>query len=253
MTSFKSITGKRTSLDKLIPLDLSSLNPAAHEGAIVRTLDDILKISNGTEWITIGGDIDVEGRLSALETVTVSGLNVGGSTSVSYELGSTVTPTFNWKVDGPIYPSVLTLNGTPLAVTATSGFLTLSATTDVTVSATVPNGKVSTNTMRVTFLNRVFFGTSTNASLTASQVIGLGGSALASGGATERSIAASGGYIYYAIPASWPTPNAFSLNGYATTFTETIQSVTTAVGLTINYKVFRSTQRQSNPVLLKVT
>jgi hypothetical protein len=116
-----------------------------------------------------------------------------------------------------------------------------------------------------------FYGTSTNITLTASQIQALTGSALAASVAGTYALG-TGGYKYLCWPSSFTDPTAFkdtstNLNvGMCDTsddasysnvtsggFNYALVSVTNAQSQTINYKVFRSKNILSSNINIQVT
>lgn len=120
----------------------------------------------------------------------------------------------------------------------------------------------ATNSKDVTF-NRtaslswqwaVYSGTSASTSLDSAGVIGLANKKLASGGAGTYALAA-GGYKYFCIPASFTQPTKFTNadNGFGVAM-ESPQTldVTNAHGVTVSYKVYRTTFELGGTLNLKV-
>lgn len=112
-------------------------------------------------------------------------------------------------------------------------------------SLTANDGSTSdTASLTYYFKNRVFYGASSNSSLTSAQIIALANSPFTGSDYTlsSTSISTTGTqYVYYCYPSRFSGTPAFWLGGFETTFTElTDVSVTNSSGYTETYKVYQS-------------
>lgn len=116
----------------------------------------------------------------------------------------------------------------------------ISSNTSVAVKATY-GSQNATKTVNYTFKYKKYWGTSTNASLTSSQVIALAGSTWADSkamGATTFDCT-GGKYVYYVIPSSLGTPE-FWVGGLKNTdVVTTSATVTNASGGSTTYSIMR--------------
>lgn len=116
----------------------------------------------------------------------------------------------------------------------------ISSTTSVAVKATY-RSQNATKTVNYTFKYKKYWGTSTSASLTSSQVIALAGSTWADSkamGATTFDCT-GGKYVYYVIPSSLGTPE-FWVGGLKNTdVVTTSATVTNASGGSTTYSIMR--------------
>ena len=98
------------------------------------------------------------------------------------------------------------------------------------------------NSGTITGLNKIYWGTSANTSLSSAQVIALAIGELDTTRVKSYSINGGGEYLYYCYPTRFGGPASFNVGGFTVTFIQTIVSVTnaTAVPYTENYYVYRS-------------
>lgn len=162
------------------------------------------------------------------------------------EVGATVSSvTFNWTLNKEM--TSVTLNDQPQATT-TTGTATLSdlnLTTNTTYTLKVSDGtkSVSKNVI-ISFQNKRYWGVSNvtdDSAIDSSFILGLSGSEFATSKTKTFTVNAEAGqYIYYAIPASFGTPN-FYVGGFEGGFslvkTFDFQN---ASGGTVSYNVYRS-------------
>lgn len=108
------------------------------------------------------------------------------------------------------------------------------------------------------FKNRVFYGGSSNSSLTSSDIIGLSNSPFTGSDFTlgSTSISTTGTqYVYYCYPSRFSGTPTFVVNGFNTAFTQlTDVSVTNSSGYVESYEVYQSPQQYTDATLtLQVT
>lgn len=116
----------------------------------------------------------------------------------------------------------------------------ISSNTSVAVKATY-GSQNATKTVNYTFKYKKYWGTSTNASLTSSQVIALAGSTWADSKAMRATTfdCTGGKYVYYVIPSSLGTPE-FWVGGLKNTdVVTTSATVTNASGGSTTYSIMR--------------
>ena len=127
----------------------------------------------------------------------------------------------------------------------------ISTDTTFTITATDAEGKSAKASTTIKFLDSVYYGASTAATITDSALIGMG-SKLASNKAMSATINCSGGkYIYIAMPASFGlTKNNFKIGGLANSaWTVTTMDVTNSHGHRASYTVFRSDNLQNGSAI----
>ena len=179
------------------------------------------------------------GRIAALETVAVADLAITPALS---EVGLSPVPVLTWRLDGPAAVASLTVNGTPVSVSATSWTAPAPVTADTayTVTVTDPLGRVDTATVGIVFQHRVWWGVSAAASLTAADVLALAGTALTSGRARSVTLAAAGEYAYYAYPKRYGEVSTAKIYGFTVDVTYSEVTITTPAGSAEIYSVLRS-------------
>ena len=127
----------------------------------------------------------------------------------------------------------------------------ISTDTTYTITATDAEGKSVTASTSIRFLDSVYYGASTLATITDSALISMT-SKLASSKAMSATFNCSGGkYIYIAMPASFGlTKNNFKIGGLANSaWTVTTMDVTNAHGHRASYTVFRSENLQNGSAI----
>ena len=127
----------------------------------------------------------------------------------------------------------------------------ISTDTTYTITATDAEGKSVTASTSIRFLDSVYYGASTLATITESALISMT-SKLASSKAMSATFNCSGGkYIYIAMPASFGlTKNNFKIGGLANSaWTVTTMDVTNAHGHKASYTVFRSENLQNGSAI----
>lgn len=127
----------------------------------------------------------------------------------------------------------------------------ISTDTTYTITATDAEGKSVTASTSIKFLDSVYYGASTLATITDSALISMT-SKLASNKAMSATFNCSGGkYIYIAMPASFGlTKNNFKIGGLANSaWAVTTMDVTNAHGHKDSYTVFRSENLQNGSAI----
>lgn len=156
------------------------------------------------------------------------------------EKGSTVTSiifTFGFNKT----PTSASINNSVGVITGSSKTATVNLTSNTIYILTASDGTTTvTSTTPVTFLNKIYYGTSANNSLNNSQVLGLVSNVLSS--TKNRTITVDGGgnYIYYCYPASMGDAT-FTINGLVSTaWTKTVTNVTNSLGDVTLYNIYKS-------------
>lgn len=169
-----------------------------------------------------------------------------GSVSPSVaEVGSMVSSvTLKWALNKT--PASLTLDGEALGVNERQKTLTgawMIAKTWV-LKATDERGATSTRNLTLAFQNKAYWGvgTATGTAIDDAFVLGLSGSAFATGrGRTFSANAGAGQYIYYVFPKAWGTP-VFKVGGFEGGFAlDREWEHTNASGAKTAYVAYRST------------
>lgn len=173
----------------------------------------------------------------------------GFSNSVgTVEIGGTVhAVNLAWSFNKAM--TTVMLNGvavSPPTLTAESlTGLNLTANTSYTLSASDGTDTVSATTT-VSFSARRWWGASPLAALASSDILALGNSEFAGSFAQSKSLSATAAYFYFAWPASFGMPNAFTVGGLASSgWVQATVAHTNASGHTQNYYTFRSQYLQN--------
>ncbi len=195
--------------------------------------------------------VDTEDRLAALEEQVGDLLSKaiaftsGSATPGEAEIGASVASVvLKWSTNKT--PTTLTLDGTALGTTETTRTMTGPFTTNKTwaLKATDERGATATRNLSLTFKNKVYWGvgTATGTAIDDAFVLGLSGSAFATGrGRTFSANAGAGQYIYYVFPKSWGTP-VFKVGGFEGGFAlDREWEHTNASGGKVQYQAWRST------------
>ena len=169
-----------------------------------------------------------------------------GSVSPSVaEVGATVTSVLlKWALNKE--PEALTLDGTALGVTETQKTVTgsWSAAKTWVLKATDERGATATRNLTLAFQSKAYWGvgTATGTAIDDAFVLGLSGSAFATGrGRTFSANAGAGQFIYYVFPKSWGTP-VFKVGGFEGGFAlDREWEHTNASGGKVQYQAWRST------------
>lgn len=183
-------------------------------------------------------------RLNNLEYVPLS-ISTFTNNVNNVEKGTTVTSiTFSYSYNKT--PTSSSIDNSIGNVSGSSATKTVSVTTNTTYTLTASDGQTTkTATTSVTFLNKVYYGTSANTSLNNSQVLALTSNTLSS--TKNRTITVNGGgqYIYYCYPTSFGDAT-FTINGLVSSaWTKTVQNVTNALGDVTSYNVYRTNTVQN--------
>lgn len=211
------------------------------------------QLSEGNKWLReiYAKKADVEPRLDELEEQMGDLLYkaiafTSGSVSPSVaEVGSMVSSvTLKWALNK--MPTSLTLDGAELGVNERQKTLTgawMIVKTWV-LKATDERGATATRNLTLAFQNKAYWGvgTATGAAIDDAFVLGLSGSAFATGrGRTFSANAGAGQYIYYVFPKAWGTP-VFKVGGFEGGFNlDREWDFTNASGYKEAYCAWRST------------
>ena len=217
-------------IDAIVPLPLPS--------------DDVAYANAHLGFSTVKDALDY--LTYTLPTVTAS------VTQAVYEKGQTATSeVFSWV---PVY-STDTLNavtitgvgGVPVATTSHTYSDTL--TTNKTYTVLIADNKANTASASATVYFDLYKYYGQSASATPTQTIikaaASGSSILSidSAGSQATSVAAQAGggnYIYFAYPQSWGALSSITVNGFGSTWNQTVVSVTNASSHTENYYCYTS-------------
>lgn len=207
-------------------------------------------------------DISADGTLTLYTPIAISSFSNNHATN---EIGASISSvTVNYNLNK--MPTKLTLtygNNTQSINLAQSGSLALSnfsspitTNTTFTLQATDSHNKTVDKTTSVNFYHGRYYGVSTVNSasgVTNDFVTGLTRE-LVSGRSGQFTVTAgTGQYIYYAIPASWGTPD-FSVGGFSGGFS-IIRTFDfkNASGNVTSYNVFKSTNANLGPTKVVVS
>ncbi|MFC0206428.1 hypothetical protein [Novosphingobium soli] len=195
----------------------------------------------------------------ALDQLLYPGLSITALTVTpsQIEQGASVPVTVAWTISGTITGQ--TLEGiTVPAADRSKVFPGVSAsnTFDLTVTdAAAPGGPTTASrSASVTVLPRRFWGVSDSPALDSAGVIALAGSELS--GSRAKSFTVDGGaggkFVFFAYLASLGAHTGAKLYGFDETMVVATVSVTTAAGLTANYTVLRSPEKQAGAVPVEI-
>ena len=115
---------------------------------------------------------------------------------------------------------------------------TITSNISYTLSFTDTKGSNSASTS-ISFLNRVHWGPLANPSLTSPNILSLANSTLSSSRSRTFTINCNNQYIWIVYPVTYGAAT-FKVNGFNTTFNQSIVSHTNAYGHTENYYTYRS-------------
>lgn len=211
------------------------------------------QLSEGSQWLRerYAPKEDTENRLDALEeqmgdllykAIAFTSWSVSPSVA---EVGSMVSSvTLKWALNKT--PASLTLDGEALGVnerqkTLTGAWMILKTWV---LKATDERGATETRNLTLAFQNKAYWGvgTATGTAIDDAFVLGLSGSAFATGrGRTFSANAGAEQYIYYVFPKSWGTP-VFKVGGFEGGFAlDREWEHTNASGAKTVYVAYRST------------
>lgn len=238
-TECKTLHNKTGNLDQLQTTDKTSL-----VGAINEMKDQLGEGEASDIKYPNYGFTNVQDALDSLlyKAIVITSFS---NTVNTVEMGQTIDAvTFNWSMNKT--PKTLTFNGETIDVNSTSKALTdlsITANKSWSLKATDEKDAVSTKTSSITFLNGVYHGVGTvieASGVTNEFIRGLTKTLASNKGKTFTVNAASGQYIYYAVPKRMGTV-AFNVGGFDGGFTLlTIFSYTNASGYTEDYYVYKS-------------
>lgn len=196
---------------------------------------------NGSDLIQVPQSI--LDRIVALEYVPLS-INSFTNNVNNVEKGTTVTSiTFSHSFNKT--PSTSSIDNSIGNVSGSSTTKTVNLTTNTTYTLTANDGQTTkTATSSVTFLNKVYYGTSANTSLNNNQVLALSNNLLTSTKNRTISIDGGGNYIYYCYPASMGDAT-FSINGLTVTLIKSTLTVTNLLGDVTSYNIYRTSNVQN--------
>lgn len=183
-------------------------------------------------------------RIEALEYVPIVIYSFINNVN-NVEKGSTVTNiTFSYTFNKSA--NAININNGIGVVTGGSITKTVSLTTNTTYTLTVSDGRNAvTANSAVTFLNKAYWGTNANGTLTNAEVLGLANNTLATTRNRTLTLNGNGEYIYYCYPASFGDAS-FSISGLASTaWTKSVQHVTNSFGNVTSYNVYRTNNIQN--------
>lgn len=209
----------------------------------------------GSPFQSVSDDFDVspDGELSLYSKMNIASFS-GGSNN---EIGSSVASvTLAWSMNKT--PKTVLLDGTEIAVTETSKSVTgpWSSNKTFTLKAIDARGAESTKTTSISFLYRKYYGTSAKGTLGNADVLALSNKPLTAAngtatGSTEYDCT-GGKYVWFCIPAEWPTPK-FVVGGLVNSdFTAIDMNVTNASGNVTAYKLWRSNSIQTGKLTIVV-
>jgi len=212
------------------------------------------------------------------------------SQSTTLEVGATVantSRTFNWSTSNaaniqPSSTSILNITGGTVVLASglvNDGNETITLPSPITytaqashvwrIQATRTNASIMTKDYQINWRWRSFWGTSTNTTLTESQIEALVGNALTTSMNGTFSMAA-GGFKYFAVPTTFAEPTFIKDNGTGLGvamadvpegYTDTgsgiykfkLVSVTNPNGVTIDYRVYRSKNMLGGSIVIAVS
>ena len=213
--------------------------------------DSIVITENSSGSKVISAVLDVEDF--KIPTVSVSG---GGS----YERGNTVNDvTLSWTCNKIMTTRTLSApvpeddreqgEGRNGEYTHEGADLTTNTTYTITVADKYNTATASTS---VTFLDKVYYGTSALASLTNQQTLDLGG-VLSARADVEFSIDGDGKYIYYLYPSEWGGLDVYVNGSINNHWDYTLVSITNVYGVIKNYNRYRSlTLQEGDNIIINI-
>ena len=205
--------------------------------------------SNRTEINALDDRVDdISTRLTVLEGGTTIEILSFTATPNKAEVGSTVNVVLSWALMGNA--AAVSINGT--AVTGNSVTMpNVIADTTYTLTVTDTRGRTYTATASVSFRNRVFWGTSSDAVPEESTVKGLDRSDLSNSAERTITVDANGQYIYYAYPARLGKVTMF-VNGFEGGFNDPATiAVDNGSGFEENYYAYRSEEILTGSVTIE--
>lgn len=177
-------------------------------------------------------------RLNTLEyipqTITSFTNNIN-----TVEKGSIITSiTFNFTFNK--IPTTASINNGIGTVTGNSKTSVVNLTSNTTYTLTANDGTTTvTSNTSVTFLNKVYWGTSANTTLSNSEILSLNSNVLSSTKNRTITLNGNGQYIYYCYPASMGGAT-FTFNGSSVILEKTTLSVTNTLGDVTLYNIYKT-------------
>lgn len=187
----------------------------------------------------------------------VNTLTVNGSSSMNYEVGSTVADvalvwTLNKTVTSQSFnQNIGSIDAALRNYTVTGANLTSSSVSSVTYTLTVSDGTNSaTKSASVNFRYRRYWGTSANAELTNEEILALS-QEFSTSRTQSRTFNCSGGqYFYLVIPTTYCSGISFKVGGLSFSAMEvTTISLVNASGATVSYNVYRPSNLQTGSAI----
>jgi hypothetical protein len=226
-----------------------------------RTLNELLGDVGAGDTVMAGTGIAVTHVTGAFQVAlyalpTIVSLT---NTEATHYAGQTVTGlTVNWTLAGAAISSQALTDCTPLLADRSHVFTSLSLTTDKYYTLTIDTGTtvVGSATTWVYFKIATFYGASTNAAPTESN-IEAGTTTWETQDAVNRALAntaitGGGNYPFYAFPSAWGTV-ALTVGGLPATWNVTTVSITNSYGDTRNYSVYTSPNTTIGTIYLQAT
>lgn len=196
-------------------------------------------------------NFDILSNITSIDVVTVNGqlslqpyALISGSLSNNIgtvEKGQTfASVTLTWSLSKTELSQSMN-NGIGSLTIGLRNYLHVSSITTnktYTLSFTDTKGSNSASTS-ISFLNRVHWGPLVNSSLTSPDILSLSNSTLSSSRSRTFTINCSNQYIWVTFPVAYGAAT-FKVNGFNTTFNQSIVSHTNAYGHVENYYTYRS-------------
>jgi hypothetical protein len=189
-------------------------------------------------YTTVASALDYLLYVTPIGNISVTGVT-------QFETGSSISSVIlSWNVNKIMTSTIITApsyNSGQLAPTM-SGSVTDPhlRTANTTWTITVNDGtNTDTGTSTISFMNKAYWGISSNTSLSNSQIISLTNNILTTTRVRVITVAPSSQYWYYCIPASFGTPT-FTIGGIENVPIATTQSFTNASGYSSSYNIYRS-------------
>lgn len=184
--------------------------------------------------------------------------NVSVTTGTLFEIGSSVSSVgLSWNVNKTTMTSTIvtapSYTSGQLAPTQ-SGTLTDSntRTTNTTWTITTNDGtNIDTGIASISFMNKAYWGVSSNTSLSDAQIIALSNNTLTTTRVRSITVTPSNQYWYYCIPVSFGAPT-FMIGGIENVPGVTTQTFINASGYSSSYNIYRSVNLLNGSITINI-
>lgn len=157
-----------------------------------------------------------------------------------FETGSTATNlTLSWSYNKPNISQTVTDFSSSISSRNHLYTTSYTANKTFTVSATDERSNSVSRNTTVSFLNRIYYGTTPSSSLNNSDVLGLANKPFISSRNLNATLGGNGDYVVFCYPTSFGNGN-FTADGFGTTLVQSTLSLTNNSGYTTNYYIYRT-------------